>query len=149
MFDLLRYDETSPSGLRWSDASKHHKRPAGSVAGTLRKNGYWQVGYDYKYYLCHRVVWCLHNGEIPDNLSVDHVDRDPGNNTIENLRLATPSQQQRNRKRKHLQHVHAVGSRFKGVLHVKGKSIYVGTYDTEQEAYNNALARRLELYWAI
>lgn len=37
----------------------------------------------------HREVWEYHNGAIPDNLVIDHIDRDRHNNDISNLRLVT------------------------------------------------------------
>jgi hypothetical protein len=40
----------------------------------------------------HRVIWVMHNGDIPKGLVIDHIDNDPLNNKIENLRLATNSQ---------------------------------------------------------
>src|SRR5262245_8236045 len=42
------------------------------------------------------LVWVLHNGEWPV-LEVDHVNRDPLDDNIENLRLATHSQNAANR----------------------------------------------------
>lgn len=74
-----------------------HNRPV----GTLNKNYKWiktnllpkQVG-------VHRVVWEMHNGPIPDGYVVDHIDRDTLNNKIENLRLATRSQNCMNAKGK-------------------------------------------------
>lgn len=35
----------------------------------------------------HREVWEYHNGEIPQDKMIDHIDRDRHNNQIENLRL--------------------------------------------------------------
>ena len=45
----------------------------------------------------HRVVWAMHYGEWPP-MMIDHVDRDPLNNNIDNLRLATPTQNRVNQK---------------------------------------------------
>ena len=45
-----------------------------------------------KRYLVHRVVWKCHHGPIPDGLIIHHVDGDPRNNNIENLRAMTQAE---------------------------------------------------------
>lgn len=50
-------------------------------------------------YLVHRIIYALSTGEaIPDGYQVDHKDCDKLNNSMDNLRLATISQQAMNRK---------------------------------------------------
>lgn len=50
-----------------------------------------------KKYLVHILVWKTFNGEIPNGLQVDHIDRDRLNNNLSNLRLLTPSENNKNR----------------------------------------------------
>lgn len=47
-------------------------------------------------YGAHRVVWFLHHGAWPFP-EIDHINRDPSDNRIENLRCATRSDNMRNR----------------------------------------------------
>ena len=49
----------------------------------------------------HRDVWQHHNGQIPDHLMVDHIDRDRDNNHISNLRLVTAKQNRENISEEH------------------------------------------------
>jgi hypothetical protein len=52
-----------------------------------------------KTYFIHQIIMdCYGNGKGTKNISVDHIDRDPLNNTLENLRLATREIQQQNSK---------------------------------------------------
>lgn len=112
---------------------------AGSVAGTIRKNGTITVRASGKVYLASRVIWAIYHGYWP-NLIVDHIDGNPGNNRISNLRLATSQQNQWNRK------VHKNLSGHKGItrcqkaskwiaqLRHEGKNFVVGRYDNLDDA---------------
>jgi hypothetical protein len=54
------------------------------------KHGYRQIRVKpYRGKWLHRVIWELHHGMIPPNHVIDHIDRDPTNNQIENLRCVT------------------------------------------------------------
>jgi hypothetical protein len=48
-----------------------------------------------KFQYVHRLVYEAYMGEIPENLEVDHIDENPHNNHLENLRLVTPKQNSR------------------------------------------------------
>jgi hypothetical protein len=60
--------------------------------------GCWNVGYRYatvlgRAYPVHHLVWLLNHGELPpDGYDIDHKDMDRSNNNVDNLRLATRSQ---------------------------------------------------------
>ena len=57
-------------------------------AGNKRKDGYWIVRVDGHNFLQHRVIWLLHHGYLPEHI-VDHINGDPSNNRISNLREAS------------------------------------------------------------
>lgn len=94
-FSLFYYDENSPSCLRSKIdrfRGKHNKAlyiKAGDVVGHKDQNGYWIITYKRKRRKAHRIVWELYYGEIDESLFIDHLDGNPSNNRIENLRLVT------------------------------------------------------------
>lgn len=71
----------------------------GEVAGTVRPDGYSAIKLNYKLYLTHRLIFLLFHGYLPSTL--DHIDGNPNNNKIENLREATNSQNSQNQKIRH------------------------------------------------
>lgn len=71
---------------------------AGKEAGPLRPNGYHSVSILGERYLLHRIIWKVANGKEPD--FIDHIDGNPKNNRIDNLRSVTRVENCRNTKRR-------------------------------------------------
>ena len=61
-------------------------------------NGYIQThNFEHKCYYIHQIIMnCYGNGKGTKNISVDHIDQNPLNNTQENLRVATRKEQEQN-----------------------------------------------------
>lgn len=84
----------------------------------------------------HRVVWMIHNGEIPDGYEIDHINHDKLDNRIENLRCVPKIDNGRNQSK----HRHNT-SGFTGVgwmsnckkwraeIRINNKTIYLGSFD--------------------
>lgn len=97
--DYLYYDSESPSGLRWKADRANGKIRKDSVAGGKSNRRYFMTSLMGYTYLSHRIVWIMHNGLIPIDRVVDHIDGDCFNNCIENLRVVTISLNSKNQKK--------------------------------------------------
>jgi hypothetical protein len=114
---------------------------AGDEAGTLQKTGAAKnriyITVDGKKYLLHRVIWFLHHNEVPEFL--DHIDGDPLNNKIENLRPATKAQNAMNRKVRSdsltgVKGIMKKGKKFGASIYLNNKPVYLGTFETAELA---------------
>lgn len=101
-----RLDEESPSGIVWNQdryAGEGYlilMAEEGEVAGSP-SSGYWLVCKDDEKLACHRIVFCLHNGvDLTPDEQIDHVDGNPLNNRIENLRKVANTGNSRNRRKR-------------------------------------------------
>lgn len=109
------------------------RAPIGSEAGTYSKaNNRKTVRVYNKIYYTHRIIYLMHHGYLP--AQIDHIDTNKHNNRIENLRAATPAQNQRNKAIPHNNtsgHKNISWKNGKWVVELKldGKSKYFGRFD--------------------
>lgn len=68
----------------------------GKEAGARRPDGYVCIRLGKQRWLAHRIIFAMWHGHLPE--VIDHIDGDPSNNRIENLREADGSKNQQNRK---------------------------------------------------
>lgn len=145
------FDCQSPSGIKWKTLNSSRKKP--QMAGYLNERGYYVVKTHGKEYRCHQIVLAL-NGIMPSQgrFEVDHIDRNPSNNSLSNLRWVSGSTNCKNRRtigKVPFKHVIFRGSKFIARYRhpVTCEKIQVGTYDDAYEAHCQALAHRLENHW--
>jgi hypothetical protein len=114
---------------------------AGKPALTADLRGYRQGHVFGRHVTAHRVAWAIYYGEWPTDM-IDHINGNPSDNRIVNLREASPAGNSRNVKRSK-----ANTSGYKGVsfinrdkvwqatIHVNGKSLNLGHYKSAEDAY--------------
>ena len=116
-------------------------RRVGAVAGRIHSTGYREIKVNYVVWHAHRLAWLFETGEDPGAYTVDHINRNKDDNRIQNLRLATPSQQQGN-KDLQLNNTsgfrgvcwHKASKKWKAQLRINGKQTYLGLFTTKEEA---------------
>lgn len=119
-------------------------------AGWLQQNGYHGIRVNGVSYKRHRIVWCFFNGD-PGEMEVDHINGVKNDDRIENLRLATRTQNQYNRPA-----LVTNKSGFKGVCPHRnkwraqiqdhnGRNKNLGTFATPEEAAAAYAKAALEL----
>ena len=103
--EVYEYVPDIPGGLRWKIdiwCGRNYafcKIRKGDIAGgPSTDGGYWYTRYKDKGRLSHRVIWEMFYGVVPKGLEVDHIDGNPSNNAINNLRLVTKAVNTRNKK---------------------------------------------------
>lgn len=128
-----------------------NKRFANKEAGHVSKSrGYRLISINHKLYMAHRLAFLIMTGRWPEHY-IDHEKRATGDNRWAFIRGATQSENMRNRGpstgRKY-KGVYPAGASGKWKAAIQGldkKVKYLGTFNTEEEAYAVfcAEARRL------
>lgn len=144
---LFDYD---PAGQLLWKVDRGTNKTKGRAAGWLDQHGYTRVSLNQEKFGLHRLIFLWHHGYLP--LTVDHIDRNPGNNRIENLREATLAEQARNCKAhtgrgdssqwKGVSY-HAKKRNWRAYVQADGKPTYLGSFAAEADAalaYNFAAA---------
>jgi hypothetical protein len=113
---------------------------AGTVAGT-RDGAHVEINIKGKRYRAHVLAWYMTYGNWPE-MGIDHINNNPADNRIENLRLATPRQNGQNSKRRRdnttgFKGVKQRGNKWTARIMVNGHRKWLGTYDSAEEAHKS------------
>lgn len=146
--ELFEYDKETGE-LSWKMSRGTAKK--GNVVGSDNGLGYLRASINSKLYLVHRLVFLMHKGYLP--VILDHIDGNSRNNRIENLRPASQSQNQHNRKTgknntsgfKGVSY-HKKSAKFRARISHLNQSIFLGAYNTPEEADVAVRAAREELH---
>ena len=137
--ELLSYDpDTGDFWWKESAPGRTTKKPAGGISKGRHVGQYRQLMIDGKKYMASHLAWFYVHGEWPEH-EMDHINHNPLDDRITNLRPCTHSENQAN---KRIQKNNTSG--VKGVTWVKSrnrwqvavgrKGGFVGQYKTIEEA---------------
>lgn len=136
--ELFAYDPKS-GVLTWR-VSRGRVRP-GVIAGEQTKLGYRVLRVDGVRFSCHRAIYKMAHGVDPGSYDVDHINGNPSDNRIENLRLVSHGQNMRNGK---LRKNNTTGRRgvvwraelgkYQAQITFRGRNNYLGLFDSADEA---------------
>lgn len=135
--EALAYDPLTGDFL-WRTRPKRwaHKSSAGYV-----HHGYLSIMVDQVSYMAHRLAWLIVTGDWPKHF-IDHIDGNGLNNRFNNLRdvpLRVNNQNRRGIKRGKAGpqgvYVPKDGRRPRAQVVVDGRAVYLGTFDTPEEAH--------------
>jgi len=145
--ELFRYN----NGKLYWKIKPSRNMDIGDLAGSFDSYGYRGITIKNKHYKHHRIVWIMHYGDIDRDIQIDH--KKGLSDKIDNLRIATSSQNQHNRK---INKNNKSG--FKGVwwnkkrgkweayTRLKGKKIHLGRFNDPEVAAQIVRIERIRLH---
>lgn len=138
--EYLNYNANT--GIFTWKIGRRGRAKVGTVAGTKHPKGYIRISLNHIDYLAHRLAWIAVNGEIHEDLVIDHINGDRSDNRIDNLRMVTGHQNANNRHSPLCTDRGLIGASFhkpsgKWVARIKinNRDKYLGIFDTSQEAH--------------
>lgn len=151
---ILRYNHET-GNLFWINGFNGKARREAKAGTVIKKNpktdypGFIKLTIMRLDFKAHRIAWILYGGHAPEsNQCIDHINGNPLDNRISNLRLSSSKENSRNSKKPKNN-----SSGYKGVASAKGspryrayicvnrRQLHLGMFDTKesaQEAYNAA-----------
>lgn len=156
--ELFNYNSLTGELIWKVKGGNYRKAKKGESAGRINRN-YLETYIDNKQYTNHRIIWLYVYGiltTLKNGLEIDHIDIDPSNNKLSNLRLTNKFG---NSKNKNLRIDNT--SKITGVnwacqrnewlakINTNNKSIFLGRYSEKINAVQARFNAELKYNWPI
>ena len=145
------FEEISPGVLVWKIAKKNSHMKQGDIAGWIDDRGYCRITWNEngeRYTLFrHHIIWVMHNGAIPAGKVINHIKSVDYGDSITNLELVTPDDNNSAFKRVKVNKRNQCGEtgvrerkdregglKWQARVTVDGKTISLGHFLTKEEA---------------
>ena len=150
---LLELVEYHPdTGIFINKVCRSNISPTGKILGTKNATGHLVLQLDKVIYLAHRLAWFYCFEEWPIGI-LDHVDRDPSNNKLDNLRESDKATNNYNSKLRKDNKLGLKGAYYDkrrnyyySQLVIQGKKEYLGSFTTALEAHTAYMNKCKELH---
>lgn len=124
----------------------------GDIAGSIKPDGRCYISAGGRLHLAHRLAWLYVHGCWPHG-DIDHIDGNPSNNRLSNLRDVPHAVNQQNRRQPMKNNQAKIlgvwrhKDQWRAAVQVAGKRHYAGLFDTSEEAHAAyiALKRRMHV----
>jgi hypothetical protein len=148
--EFLEYDRCS--GLfKWIISKGSAGK--GRIAGKAHDFGYVLIRIDQKGYYAHRLAWLYEYGSFPQG-HVDHINGNPNDNRLENLRIASNTENMQNIKGVNKNNssgflgvsFHKRSGKYRADIRVKSKKKWLGFFETAELAFAAYMAAKRQYH---
>jgi hypothetical protein len=150
--ELFNYDQDTGLFTRLTSA-RGAKSHVGDVVGCVHSKGDVIIGIKGKSYKAHRLVWLYMYGYFPDK-HIDHINGNPSDNRLCNLREATQAENMQNiRYKPRGYRPGLLGTSYRkdvikkpwtSQIVLRGRKRFLGFFETEEQAHDAYLeAKRI------
>lgn len=149
LLESLRY-EPADGHFYWTQSGRG--RRIGEPAGGMSGNGYWQIRIGGRLYYAHRLAWLASYGELP-HCEIDHINGDPLDNRVANLRKASHAQNSMN-VRPHRDSLSGLkgayfdkaDQKWYSCIRIGGQNKFLGYFATAEKAHGAYVAASREVH---
>lgn len=145
---VLAYEADSGKFI-WLESKRSDR--IGQSAGARNKYGHIVIRVGRYGYMAHRLAFFYLNGEWPTG-EVDHINGDPSDNRLSNLRIVRKSENLQNRYRAKrgasggLLGVKRCGRRWVAAITLNYKTKYLGCFGSPEEAHDAYLCAKRDIH---